>query len=47
MTTALRFAEAALEEKSSGMTQALMLGVGTFLGFAVLLFIVTRLNQDR
>jgi len=40
-------AETPVEEEISGFPQALTLGVSTFVIFAVLLFIVTRLNQDR
>ena len=47
MTAAIRAAETVLEEEASGMPQALTLGIGSFLAFALLLFIVTRLNQDR
>jgi hypothetical protein len=47
MTAAIHAAETVVEEEVSGLPQALAMGIGTFLAFAVLLFIVTRLNQDR
>jgi hypothetical protein len=47
MTAAFHAAETVLEEEASGLPQALTMGIGTFLAFALLLFIVTRLNQDR
>ncbi len=37
----------AAEEEASSLPHALTMGIGTFLAFAILLFIVTRLNQDR
>jgi len=47
MNVLAAIAETPVEEEVSGLPQALTLGIGTFLIFAVLLFIVTRLNQDR
>jgi len=40
-------AETPVEEEVSGFPQAFTIGASTFVIFAVLLFIVTRLNQDR
>ena len=47
MTAAIHIAETVPPEEASGLPHALAMGIGTFLAFALLLFIVTRLNQDR
>jgi len=47
MILALLSDEAAVEEEILGLPQAIVLGAGVFLAFAILLFVVTRLNQDR
>jgi len=47
MTSLVVWAEAAAEGEESGLPMALSLGVGTFVIFALLIFLVSRLNQDR
>ncbi len=47
MTAAIWAAETVAEEEKSGLPQALTLSIGAFLAFALLLFLVTRLNPDR
>lgn len=38
---------AAVEEEILGLPQSIALGVAVFVAFAILLFLVTRLNPDR
>jgi len=47
LTAVIHAAETVTEEEVSGLPQALTLSIGAFLFFALLLFIVTRLNPDR
>jgi hypothetical protein len=47
MIFAFLTAEPVVAEAVSGLPKAISLGVGVFLSFALLIFIVTRLNQDR
>lgn len=47
MILALLAAEPDAVEEASGLPMALSLGAGVFFSFALLIFIVTRLNQDR
>jgi hypothetical protein len=47
MIFALLSDEEAVQEEILGLPQSIALGVASFLAFAILLFIVTRLNQDR
>jgi hypothetical protein len=47
MSLVLRAAETVAEEEASGLPLALTLGIGTFVVFALLVFLVSRLNQDR
>jgi hypothetical protein len=47
MIFALLSEEVAVEKEILGLPQSIVLGVGVFLTFAILLFLVTRLNQDR
>lgn len=47
MNALIHLAEAAVEEEASGLPMAIMLGAGTVVIFAILLFAVSRLNPDR
>ena len=47
MIFALRATETVVEEEVSALPLAISIGAGVFLFFALLLFIVTRLNPDR
>lgn len=47
MNALVWLSETVAEEEVSGLPMAISFGVATFLGFAVLLFAVSRLNPDR
>jgi len=47
MSMVLRLTDTVAKEEVSGLPTALKLGATVFLTFALLLFLVTRLNQDR
>jgi hypothetical protein len=47
MSALISLAEEMTESEKSGLPLSITLGVSVFLGFAILLFIVTRLNPDR
>ena len=47
MFALMLLAETPVEEEVSALPLALTLGIGTFLFFALLLFVVSRLNPDR
>jgi len=47
MSLIFRLAETPVEEEVSALPLALTMGAGVFLFFALLVFLVTRLNPDR
>jgi hypothetical protein len=47
MTAVIRLAEEITTSEKSGLPLSITLGVSVFLSFAILLFLVTRLNPDR
>jgi|tagenome__1003787_1003787.scaffolds.fasta_scaffold20954179_3 hypothetical protein len=47
MTAVIRLAEEVTKSEKSGLPLSITLGLSVLLGFAILLFLVTRLNPDR
>ncbi|HVQ19176.1 MAG TPA: hypothetical protein VMT27_09120 [Actinomycetes bacterium] len=47
MTALIHAAESVTKEEVSGFPHALTMGISVFVSFAILLFIITRLNPDR